>query len=98
MGSLEGGCIRFVPICSDASDLFRFLAILLRFLFRTNKGNPFLPTTFASPRNRFRGDLVAISLNIGADFWEGDATKHFSVKKRVFSVKGGRQFSEWGVW
>ena len=23
-----------------------------------------------------------------ADFWEGDATKHFSVKKRVFSEKG----------
>ena len=24
-----------------------------------------------------------------ADFWEGDATKHFSVKKGVFSEKGG---------
>ena len=24
-----------------------------------------------------------------ADFWEGDATKHFSVKKRFFSEKGG---------
>ena len=24
-----------------------------------------------------------------ADFWGGDATKHFSVKKRVFSEKGG---------
>ena len=35
---------------------------------------------------------------IGADFWEGDATKHFSVNKKGFSVKGGRQFSEWGVW
>ena len=31
-----------------------------------------------------------------ADVWEGDVTKHFSVKKGVFS--GGRQFSEWGVW
>ena len=29
-----------------------------------------------------------------ADFWEGDATKHFSVKKGLFSEKGGRQFSE----
>ena len=26
---------------------------------------------------------------IEADFWEGDATKHFSVKKGVFSEKGG---------
>ena len=26
---------------------------------------------------------------IRADFWEGDATKHFSVKKGVFSEKGG---------
>ena len=26
---------------------------------------------------------------IGAAFWEGDATKHFLVKKRVFSEKGG---------
>ena len=26
---------------------------------------------------------------IGADFWEGDATKHFSVKKGLFSEKGG---------
>ena len=24
-----------------------------------------------------------------ADFWEGDATKHFSVKKGLFSEKGG---------
>ena len=24
-----------------------------------------------------------------ADFWEGDATKHFSVKKGGFSEKGG---------
>ena len=29
---------------------------------------------------------------------EGDATKHFSVKKRGFQWKGGRQFSESGVW
>ena len=26
---------------------------------------------------------------IRADFWEGDATKRFSVKKRIFSEKGG---------
>ena len=31
-------------------------------------------------------------------FGGGDATKHFSVKKRGFQWKGGRQFSEWGVW
>ena len=34
-------------------------------------------------------DLLAYNL-IGADFWEGDATKHFSVgKKGAFSEKGG---------
>ena len=27
---------------------------------------------------------------LGADFWEGDPTKHFSVNKKGFSVKGGR--------
>ena len=26
---------------------------------------------------------------LGAGFWEGDATKHFSVKKGVFSEKAG---------
>ena len=26
---------------------------------------------------------------MGVDFWEGDATKHFSVKKGFFSEKGG---------
>ena len=35
---------------------------------------------------------------IRADFWEGDATKHLSLKKRGFQWKGGRQFSESGVW
>ena len=30
----------------------------------------------------------------GADFWEGDATKHLAVKKKVFSVKRGEAFSE----
>ena len=30
------------------------------------------------------------SSNFGADFWEGDPTKHFSVKKKgVFSEEGG---------
>ena len=35
---------------------------------------------------------------IRADFWEGDAMKHFSVKERGFQWKGGRQFRESGVW
>ena len=26
---------------------------------------------------------------VRADFWEGDVTKHFSVKKGIFSEKGG---------
>ena len=29
------------------------------------------------------------TFKIRADFWEGDATKHFSVKKGFFSEKGG---------
>ena len=32
-----------------------------------------------------KGQIIFFS----ADFWEGDATKHFSVKKGVFSEKGG---------
>ena len=33
---------------------------------------------------------------IRADFWEGDATKHFSVKKGVFSEKeGGNSVNVW---
>ena len=35
---------------------------------------------------------------IGADFWERDATKHILVKKKGFSVKRREAFSEWGVW
>ena len=30
-----------------------------------------------------------ITSHVRADFWGGDATKHFSVKKGVFSEKGG---------
>ena len=34
-----------------------------------------------------------------ANFWEGDATKHFSVKKGVFSEKGGgNSVNPAGVW
>ena len=40
----------------------------------------------------------APSQGIRADFWAGDPTKHFSVKKKgVFSEKG-EGFSESGVW
>ena len=35
---------------------------------------------------------------VGADFWAGDPTKHFSVKKKGFSVKRGEGFNERGVW
>ena len=34
------------------------------------------------------------SQKVRAVFWEGDATKHFSVKKRCLQWKVGRQFSE----
>ena len=30
-----------------------------------------------------------VTARIRDDFWEGDATKHFSLKKRIFSEKGG---------
>ena len=42
--------------------------------------------------------LYTQSCQVGAGVREGDATKHFSVKKRGFQWKGGRQFSELGVW
>ena len=32
--------------------------------------------------------LRVVLLYFRADFWEGDATKHFSVKKWVFQLKG----------
>ena len=41
--------------------------------------------TFSSALSEFR-----------ADFWGGDATKHFSVKKKVFSEKGGSNSVNWG--
>ena len=45
---------RVTPISSDLRSLFsgtpRFCSDLLRFLLKTNQGNPFRPTPFASPR------------------------------------------------
>ena len=50
------------------------------------------PFRFSVPENR-RVSNAALA-NVGADFWEGDPTKHFSVKKKgVFSEKG-EGFSE----
>ena len=50
---------RFLPICSDSRSLFagipRFVPVcsdLFRFVFRTNQGNPFLPTLFANLRRK----------------------------------------------
>ena len=40
---------------------------------------------------------VAYSRNqkrVGADYWEGDATKHILVKRKGFSVKRREGFSE----
>ena len=34
---------------------------------------------------------------VGADFWAGDPTKQFSVKKKGFSMKRGEGFGERGV-
>ena len=34
---------------------------------------------------------------IGADFWEGDAIMHFSVKKGFFSEKGGGNLVNQGL-
>ena len=39
-----------------------------------------------------------LNFQVGADFGAGDPTKHFSVKKKGFSVKRGEGFSERGVW
>ena len=39
--------------------------------------------------------MVLRMKGIGADFWEGEATKHFSVKKGLFSEKvGGNSVNE----
>ena len=43
-----------------------------------DQARPAKPSTSQLSRERIR-----------ADFWEGDATKHLSVKKGVFSKKGG---------
>ena len=50
-----------------------------------------------SPRHAYsQNSLVCLwpsgkaSPRLGADFWEGDATKHFSVENRGFQWKGGR--------
>ena len=47
-----------------------------------------LPTMLPTVLRQFLRLPVALA-QIRADFWEGDATKHFSVKKRIFSEKGG---------
>ena len=42
--------------------------------------------------SKSRKSLVFLAFSlvfVRADFWEGDATKHFSVKKRGFQRKGG---------
>ena len=54
----------------------------------------------SSPATRAKTGRTAQSFcntRVGADFWEGDATKLFSVKKKGFSVKrggGGEVLSE----
>ena len=37
---------------------------------------------------------MSLLIVIGANFWEGDATKHVLVKKKSFSVKRREAFSE----
>ena len=66
------------------STLESRIFLLLSSLFPTKcSDNNFgqLPP-FHPPRGRTRGAVIR------ADFWEGDATKHFLVKKGVFSEKG----------
>ena len=38
-----------------------------------------------------RTDFFFRPTHLGSDFWEGVATKHFSMNKRVFNEKGGRK-------
>ena len=65
---------RCVPICTpcfrEYPDLFRFAPIssaLFRFVFRTNQGNPFLPTPFASPRKNIK--VLAVMPYAGPVLW-----------------------------
>ena len=62
-GIARRGSPRFVSLSRFSSDLFRFAFLvfrntpicsnLLRFLFRTDQGNPCLPTPFATPQHVF---------------------------------------------
>ena len=40
-------------------------------------------------KNELHSTLSIHTYILRADFWEGDATKHFSVKKEGFPVKRG---------
>ena len=51
-----------------------------------------------SPRVCREKSLANGNAGFWSRVWEGDATKHFSAKKRAFQWKGRRQFSEWGAW
>ena len=59
---------------SHEKSLFGTFSRLFRHFFRT-------------PGRQARDDLLETCSAFWA--WEGDATKHFSVKKRVFSERGG---------
>ena len=62
----------------------------IRVSFKAQLGEPFLEILIIffvfSAKPAFKWIKFAF---VGADFWEGDATKRFSVKKGLFSEKGG---------
>ena len=52
--------------------------------FRDPKTILNVPEKCLAPLRPFNNCFTGTSLLIRADFWEGNATKHFSVKKRGF--------------
>ena len=64
---------------------------------KAHKHKQFCPVT-AWMRGRFPDRVARGQMFIRADFSEGGATRHCSLKKRVFQSKGGRQLSESAVW
>ena len=71
------------PIC--ANPKFARIAPLSKALLEGASEN-FQIREASSFSGTFRGIFC---LRVGADLWEGDATKHFSVKKRGFQWKRG---------
>ena len=74
-----------------------FVGSLSQVVRRTLRDTPVPLYTHTSPwpiRGSRFAQFRVFEAFLGADFWEGDVTKHSSVKKMWFSVERGEGFSE----